>query len=192
MRAAPFSFLRAAPPAGEPARAPPRCNAHAARKTAFEKPAAPAARRLLDAQNQRDEASTRRALRPEKDAAHARVDASARSRRGIEQQLQRELRAHGRRIGRQHPAGDRERDPAVAVGTMRDTQLGPGEGFVCEGRRDEQPRRVTAIKFQVSVRGEGADEVKVRRAIDLSIEKYCSVIASLAPDIPITYDLAIA
>lgn len=59
-------------------------------------------------------------------------------------------------------------------------------------RRDEQPRRVTAIKFQVSVRGEGADEVKVRRAIDLSIEKYCSVIASLAPDIPITYDLAIA
>jgi putative redox protein len=58
-------------------------------------------------------------------------------------------------------------------------------------RRDEQPRRFTAIAFHVRVRGAGADEVKVRRAIDLSIEKYCSVIASLAPDIPITYDVAI-
>ncbi|HJS42039.1 MAG TPA: OsmC family protein [Gemmatimonadales bacterium] len=59
-------------------------------------------------------------------------------------------------------------------------------------RRDEEPRRFTALAFHVRVRGTGADESKVRRAIDLSIEKYCSVIASLAPDIPITYDLAIA
>lgn len=59
-------------------------------------------------------------------------------------------------------------------------------------RRDEEPRRFTALAFHVRVRGAGADESKVRRAIDLSIEKYCSVIASLAPDIPITYDLAIA
>jgi putative redox protein len=59
-------------------------------------------------------------------------------------------------------------------------------------RREEQPRRFTAIAFHVSVRGAGADEVKVRRAIDLSLEKYCSVIASLAPDIPVTYDVAIA
>ena len=59
-------------------------------------------------------------------------------------------------------------------------------------RREEQPRRIMAMAFQVSVRGKGADELKVRRAIDLSIEKYCSVIASLAPDIPITYDVTIA
>ncbi|HWC75181.1 MAG TPA: OsmC family protein [Gemmatimonadales bacterium] len=59
-------------------------------------------------------------------------------------------------------------------------------------RREEQPRRVTAMALHVRVRGEGADEGKVRRAIDLSIEKYCSVIASLAPDIPITYDVTIA
>ena len=59
-------------------------------------------------------------------------------------------------------------------------------------RREEQPRRYTAITFHFRVRGEGADEAKVRRAIDLSIEKYCSVIASLNPDIPITYDVAIA
>jgi putative redox protein len=59
-------------------------------------------------------------------------------------------------------------------------------------RREEQPRRVTAIAFQVSVRGGGLDEVKARRAIELSLEKYCSVVASLAPDIPISYDVTIA
>lgn len=59
-------------------------------------------------------------------------------------------------------------------------------------RREQQPRRFTAIAFHVSVRGEGADDVKVRRAIELSLEKYCSVVASLAPDIPVSYDVAIA
>ena len=59
-------------------------------------------------------------------------------------------------------------------------------------RRDAEPRRYTAIAYHFTVRGEGADEVKVRRAIDLSLEKYCSVVASLAPDIAISYDLAIA
>jgi putative redox protein len=59
-------------------------------------------------------------------------------------------------------------------------------------RREEQPRRYTAIAFHVTVRGEGADEGKARRAIDLSLEKYCSVAASLAPDIAISYDVTIA
>ena len=53
-------------------------------------------------------------------------------------------------------------------------------------------RRYTAIAFHFRVRGEGADETKVRRAVDLSLEKYCSVVASLAPDIAISYDVAIA
>jgi putative redox protein len=66
-------------------------------------------------------------------------------------------------------------------------------GIEVEGtRREEPPRRFTAIAFHLTVRGKGADELKVRRAIALSIEKYCSVVASLAPDIPITYDVAIA
>jgi putative redox protein len=59
-------------------------------------------------------------------------------------------------------------------------------------RRESEPRRFTAIAFHFTVRGEGADEIKVRRAIDLSLEKYCSVVASLAPDIPISYDVSIA
>ncbi|HET8712972.1 MAG TPA: OsmC family protein [Gemmatimonadales bacterium] len=59
-------------------------------------------------------------------------------------------------------------------------------------RRAEHPRRYTAIAYHVSVRGGGADEGKVRRAVDLSLEKYCSVVASLAPDIAVSYDVTIA
>src|SRR5216110_638746 len=49
-------------------------------------------------------------------------------------------------------------------------------------RRETEPRRYTAIHFAFALAGDGADEVKARRAIDLSLEKYCSVVASLAPD----------
>jgi putative redox protein len=59
-------------------------------------------------------------------------------------------------------------------------------------RRETEPRRYIAIAFHFTVRGEGADETKVRRAIDLSLEKYCSVVASLAPDISISYDVTVA
>jgi putative redox protein len=59
-------------------------------------------------------------------------------------------------------------------------------------RREEQPRRFTAIHFQFNVSGEGADETKVRRAVELSLEKYCSVMTSLAPDIQVSYDVTIA
>jgi putative redox protein len=55
-------------------------------------------------------------------------------------------------------------------------------------RRDEAPKRFLAIHFRFQVAGEGADEAKLRRAVDLSLEKYCSVVQSLAPDIRITYD----
>jgi len=58
-------------------------------------------------------------------------------------------------------------------------------------RREEQPRRYTALHFVYSISGDGADETKARRAIDLSLEKYCSVVASLAPDIRISYDVTL-
>jgi putative redox protein len=58
-------------------------------------------------------------------------------------------------------------------------------------RRETEPRRYTAIHFDYVVGGAGLDPAKVRRAIDLSLEKYCSVIHSLAPDIAITYALSL-
>jgi len=58
-------------------------------------------------------------------------------------------------------------------------------------RRDDDPRRYLSIHFDYLVRGEGLDELKVRRAIDLSLEKYCSVIHSLASDIAVTYAVSL-
>ena len=59
-------------------------------------------------------------------------------------------------------------------------------------RREQEPRRYTAIHLDYHVRGEDLDELKVRRAIDLSLDKYCSVIHSLSPDIAITYAVSLA
>ena len=58
-------------------------------------------------------------------------------------------------------------------------------------RREEEPRRYVAIHLDYRLEGEGLDPVKARRAIDLSLEKYCSVIHSLAPDIAVTYALSL-
>lgn len=58
-------------------------------------------------------------------------------------------------------------------------------------RREEHPRRFLSIRMVFHLAGTGLDETKARRAIDLSLEKYCSVVHSLAPDIAITYELAL-
>jgi putative redox protein len=58
-------------------------------------------------------------------------------------------------------------------------------------RREKEPRRYLAIHLDYYLVAEGLDAVKARRAIDLSLEKYCSVIHSLAPDIAVTYSLTL-
>lgn len=58
-------------------------------------------------------------------------------------------------------------------------------------RREEEPRRFVSLHLVYHATGAGLEESKVRRAIDLSLEKYCSVTHSLAPDIAITYDVAL-
>jgi putative redox protein len=59
-------------------------------------------------------------------------------------------------------------------------------------RREQEPRRYVALHLDYHLGGDGLDEAKARRAIDLSLEKYCSVIHSLAPDLAITYTLTLA
>ncbi len=59
-------------------------------------------------------------------------------------------------------------------------------------RREEEPRRYVAMHFVYHITGTGVDETKVRRAIDLSLAKYCSVMHSLAPDIAVSYDVRLA
>ncbi len=56
-------------------------------------------------------------------------------------------------------------------------------------RREEEPRRYLSMHFTFRLRGQGLDEARARRAVELSLEKYCSVVASLAKDLPVTYDI---
>lgn len=58
-------------------------------------------------------------------------------------------------------------------------------------RREAEPKRYVAIHLVFHVAGRTLDETKVRRAIDLSLEKYCSVVHSLAKDIAITSALVL-
>ena len=58
-------------------------------------------------------------------------------------------------------------------------------------RRDEEPRRYIALRFRFALDGEGLDQAKAERAVGLSLEKYCSVIHSLAPDITISHEIVL-
>lgn len=80
---------------------------------------------------------------------------------------------------------------ADAVGILQKMQVVLTEfGAEVTGRRaPDHPRRYLTIHFQYRLRGDGLDESKARRAIDLSHQKYCSVLHSLNSDIAITYDL---
>jgi putative redox protein len=50
-------------------------------------------------------------------------------------------------------------------------------------RREETPRRYTHLRLAFRIEGEGIEAVHAERAVMLAFEKYCSVAASLAPDI---------
>jgi putative redox protein len=62
----------------------------------------------------------------------------------------------------------------------------PAERFVVNvmaTRRSEQPRRVERLELEFHIDGQGIAVEHAERAIQLSFEKYCSVVSSLAPDI---------
>ena len=58
-------------------------------------------------------------------------------------------------------------------------------------RREEHPRRYTEITFGFALDGDGLDDAKAERAVSLSLEKYCSVVHSLRPDITIRHEITI-
>jgi putative redox protein len=68
------------------------------------------------------------------------------------------------------------------------------ESFVVEvegDRRAEFPQRYVAIRLRFRFTARALTEAAARQAIELSLQKYCSVAHSLHPDIPITYELVI-
>ena len=59
-------------------------------------------------------------------------------------------------------------------------------------RREEHPRHYTDVRLVFVLEGGAAEAGKARRAVELSMEKYCSVVHSLRPDIRITHELRVA
>ena len=55
--------------------------------------------------------------------------------------------------------------------------------LIAAERRPETPRRVMHIDIEYRIDGAGIEREHAERAIQLSYERYCSVAASLAPDI---------
>lgn len=53
-------------------------------------------------------------------------------------------------------------------------------------RSDEHPRKLVRAELDYVVRGQGVTEDQLKRAVDLSHEKYCSVSATLKPGVEIT------
>ena len=52
-------------------------------------------------------------------------------------------------------------------------------------RRPEFPRRLMHVEIELKIDGAGIEREHAERAVSLSFERYCSVAASLAPDITI-------
>lgn len=59
-------------------------------------------------------------------------------------------------------------------------------------RREEHPRRYTEVTCRFTLAGEGLDRAKAERAVGLSLEKYCSVVHSLRPDIAVRHEITLA
>jgi putative redox protein len=70
----------------------------------------------------------------------------------------------------------------------------PLEGLTMEvdaERATEHPKVFTKIHLRYRAWGAGLEDEPVRRAVDLSQEKYCSVSAMLKKSVPITYDVVV-
>jgi putative redox protein len=78
----------------------------------------------------------------------------------------------------------------VDIATKSRVALGSLEAHLEGDRAAEPPRRYTAVRMRFRAGGVSAeDEPKVRRALELSITTYCSVLHSLRPDIQISTEL---
>jgi len=62
---------------------------------------------------------------------------------------------------------------------------------VSADRRDDPPRRFTAIRLDIALTGQGVDPRKADRAVELSRSTYCSVWSSMAPDIDLQTSIQI-
>jgi putative redox protein len=58
-------------------------------------------------------------------------------------------------------------------------------------RVDSIPRRFKHITLNISITGAGIERGPAEHAVELAVTKYCSVRDSLAPDIPVVWNLSL-
>ena len=69
------------------------------------------------------------------------------------------------------------------------------DGFAIDAtgeRVDDPPRRYRSIKLVFKLAGKGLDRAKAERAVQLSVDKYCSVIHTLSPDVQLDYEIELS
>ena len=79
----------------------------------------------------------------------------------------------------------------VEILAKRRTPVERLEVRVAGDRVDSVPRRLTRVVLEFHIDGAGIEEIHAERAIELSIDKYCSVRDSLARDITIERKLVL-
>lgn len=58
-------------------------------------------------------------------------------------------------------------------------------------RVDTIPRRFKHITMNITIRGAGIERTQAERAIDLALNKYCSVKDTLDPELPVVWNLSL-
>jgi putative redox protein len=53
------------------------------------------------------------------------------------------------------------------------------------------PKRLASVNLHFTIAGQGIEQAKAQRAVELSVEKYCSVRSSLARDIQVTWNVTL-
>lgn len=79
----------------------------------------------------------------------------------------------------------------VEILTKRRTPPSSYTVHVRGDRVDTTPRRLERVTLGFVIAGEGIERVHAERAIDLAVNKYCSVRDSLREDIPVEWTLTI-
>ena len=80
----------------------------------------------------------------------------------------------------------------VSILTKMKVELESVSVEITGDRKTEHPKRYTALKYLFRFAGEGLDRGKAERAVNLSLEKYCSVLHSLNPDIQLDHEIELA
>lgn len=83
---------------------------------------------------------------------------------------------------------------AMDVVSILNKQRQPFSGCVveCEGERAaEHPKRFTSLKLRFRIEGAGLDREAVERAVQLSLERYCSVLATLSHPPVVSSDIVL-